>query len=219
VNGFHHRNNHQEQSGRQGQHQQHQYKYFSTSLTSMPYHPISSVPSSHENNHRDFNNQYQQQYPHWLLLSQQQQPQIQHRRSFHTTPTSERAVAIMLGLATVSALAYAGSSAVRSYQEWKVAQPTPEELEEMRQQQEQEKEGEKTNAQNQTPESDQDTDRPREDNIFRQWFDVGTKYYDGMLLILVVVVVVVEIEYGTIDVTPPDGEKGTTLVLLDAVPD
>ncbi|KAL3895917.1 MAG: hypothetical protein SGARI_007310 [Bacillariaceae sp.] len=88
----------------------------------------------------------------------------------------------MLGLASVSALAYAGSSAVQSYNEWKAAQPTPEELEAMRaeeekQQKEQdtirqeEEEAAKANAKD-------EKEQPRE-NIFNKWFDVGSKYYEG----------------------------------------
>lgn len=109
---------------------------------------------------------------------QVQRPQQQQRRSFHSTPTSERAAAIMLGLASVSALAYAGSSAIQSYQEWKAAQPTPEELEEMRKQEEKEQQRQQQDAAAGASASRDEADRPRE-NVFRQWFDVGTKYYEG----------------------------------------
>jgi hypothetical protein len=110
--------------------------------------------------------------------------QLQQRRSYHTTRPTERAAALILGLASVSALAYAGSSAIQSYNEWKAAQPTPEELEAMRAEEEkmhhqeeatrkEQEEQQQTQKKNTTEE-----DRPRE-NIFRQWFDVGSKYYEG----------------------------------------
>jgi len=113
------------------------------------------------------------------FLSQPAQFHQPGRRMYHTTQSSERAAAIIMGLATVSALGFAGSSAIQSYNEWKAAQPTEEELDEMRRQeekereqikqQEQEKEGKKKEA---------EEDRPRQ-NVFREWFDVGTKYYEG----------------------------------------
>lgn len=103
------------------------------------------------------------------------------KRLYHSTVPSERVVAAIMGLATLSALGYAGASAVKSYEEWKAAQPTPEELEEMRKAEEEERkkagtdqEGQTQNAQDAAP----DDDRPRE-NIFKQFFDVGTKYYEG----------------------------------------
>jgi DnaJ family protein C protein 19 len=98
------------------------------------------------------------------------------RREYHTTAVTERGVAIVMGLATVSALGFAGSSAIKSYNEWKAAQPTEEELEEMRKQEERAK------AKDQAPPKQEaatdDSDKPRR-NVFREWFDVGTKYYEG----------------------------------------
>jgi len=108
------------------------------------------------------------------------------RRSFHTTPSVERGPALVLGLATVSALAYAGSSALTSFNEWKDSQPTKEELEQMRKQEEkeqakmkaqQEEEANEKKKQESVSGSTSD-DQPRT-NIFREWFDVGTKYYEG----------------------------------------
>jgi hypothetical protein len=128
-----------------------------------------------------------------LMLSpsqQQQQIQLQpsQRRMYHTTPSSERAVALVMGLATLSAVGYAGSSAIKSYNEFKASQPTEEELDEMRRQEEEQKQNEQEQqqeaAQQQTTKSgggttaDDDSTQPRQ-NIFREWFDVGTKYYDG----------------------------------------
>ena len=99
------------------------------------------------------------------------------RRSFHTSPPSERAAAIIMGLATVSAVAYAGSSAVQSYNEWKAAQPSPEELKKMQEEQE------KEDAQRRVQEEEQEeaeAKKPRQ-NIFKEWFGVGvgSKYYEG----------------------------------------
>ena len=132
-----------------------------------------------------------------LMLSpqpQQQQLQLQlqssqRRRMYHTTSSSERAAVLVMGLATLSAVGYAGSSAVKSYNEFKASQPTEEELEEMRrqeeelqQQNEQQQEDtakQQTKAGGTTNTADDDsTTQPRQ-NIFREWFDVGTKYYDG----------------------------------------
>jgi DnaJ family protein C protein 19 len=102
------------------------------------------------------------------------------RRLYHVTPPSERAVAIILSLATVSAVAYAGSSAIQSYKEWKAAQPTEEELEAMRA--DEEKDRAEQEAQHQAKQEAQqqqmESDGPRQ-NVFRAWFDVGSKYYEG----------------------------------------
>lgn len=104
-------------------------------------------------------------------LLQELQPQ---RRMYHTTARSERAAVLVMGLATVSALGFAGSSAINSFNEWKASQPTKADLEEMRN--EQEKKEEKSNEQHRGKNSD--SDQPRT-NIFHEWFDVGTKYYEG----------------------------------------
>eukprot|EP00934_Nitzschia_sp_Nitz4_P004015 Nitzschia sp. Nitz4//scaffold45_size130396//65801//66460//NITZ4_003452-RA/size130396-processed-gene-0.189-mRNA-1//1//CDS//3329552407//4005//frame0 len=96
-------------------------------------------------------------------------------RKYHTTAPSERVVAVIMGLATVSALGYAGSSAVQSYQEWQKMQPTPEEREEMRKADEAERE--KAEAERAEAEK-KEAEKPRE-NFFKQWFDVGGKYYEG----------------------------------------
>ena len=101
----------------------------------------------------------------------------QRKRSYHATPPSDRAAALILGLASVSALAYAGSSAARSYEEWKAAQPSPEEVEAQR------KEDEKQAAKEQArrkEEEQKESEKPRE-NIFKEWFGVGvgSKHYEG----------------------------------------
>lgn len=101
-------------------------------------------------------------------------------RLYHSSAPSERAVAAILGLATLSAVGYAGASAVNSYQEWKAAQPSPEEFEEMKKAEEAERkttEQEQTNNQKAKNEQTEE-DRPRE-NIFKKFFDVGSKYYEG----------------------------------------
>eukprot|EP00429_Kryptoperidinium_foliaceum_P010459 CAMPEP_0176004582 /NCGR_PEP_ID=MMETSP0120_2-20121206/1767_1 /TAXON_ID=160619 /ORGANISM="Kryptoperidinium foliaceum, Strain CCMP 1326" /LENGTH=202 /DNA_ID=CAMNT_0017337267 /DNA_START=166 /DNA_END=774 /DNA_ORIENTATION=- len=106
------------------------------------------------------------------------------RRLYHSTVPSERVVAVIMGLGTLSALGYAGASAVKSYEEWKAAQPSPEELEEMRKKEEEEREkyeAEQAKAKAEEPkkaEENEDADRPRE-NFFKKFFDVGTKYYEG----------------------------------------
>lgn len=101
------------------------------------------------------------------------------KRYYHTTPSPERAPAIIMGLATVSAFGYAGSSAIKSYKEWQDSQPTQEELEEMKKQEEQEQAKMKTQeAQQKQQEEKEESEKPRT-NVFREWFDVGTKYYEG----------------------------------------
>lgn len=100
---------------------------------------------------------------------------MQNRRLYHTTAPSERAVAMILGLATISALGYAGSSAVQSYEEWKAAQPSQEEVDKMNKAEE--KERVKAEAK-QAEEEKKASEQPRE-NFFKQFFDVGSKYYEG----------------------------------------
>lgn len=112
----------------------------------------------------------------------EQKERQRHVRLYHSSPPSEREeVAILMGLGTLSALAYAGSSAAKSYEEWKAAQPTPEELEEMRKAEEaerQETEASQAKSQADEPKKDAEPDQPRE-NFFKTFFDVGTKYYEG----------------------------------------
>mmetsp|Transcript_8769 Transcript_8769/g.26007 ORF Transcript_8769/g.26007 Transcript_8769/m.26007 type:complete len:279 (+) Transcript_8769:525-1361(+) len=103
------------------------------------------------------------------------------KRSYHSSMSVERGPAIVLGLATASALAFAGSSAVKSYNEWKDSQPTEEELNEMRKQEEEERAKLKAQSEREKKQEEQEqdaSDKPRK-NIFREWFDVGTKYYEG----------------------------------------
>lgn len=96
-------------------------------------------------------------------------------RLYHTTAPSERVVAAILGLATISALGYAGSSAMKSYEEYKKSLPSPEELEKMKKAEEEERQ---KMAEQQAEEEKKAKDRPRE-NFFKQFFDVGSKYYEG----------------------------------------
>jgi DnaJ homolog subfamily C member 19 len=107
-------------------------------------------------------------------------PQQLQKRHYHHSVASERVVAMIMGLGTLSALAYAGSSAAKSYEEWKASQPTPEELEEMKkaeEEQRQKSETEQAQAKAEEPKKQED-DQPRE-NFFKKFFDVGTKYYEG----------------------------------------
>ncbi len=100
-------------------------------------------------------------------------------RLYHTTPSTERAPAIIMGLATVSALGFAGSSAIKSYNEYKASLPTEEEMAEIRK--EEEAERAKFQAKEEArkkQEEKEEAEKPRT-NVFREWFDVGTKYYEG----------------------------------------
>lgn len=105
---------------------------------------------------------------------------------YHATPQGERAVAIGLGFGAVSALAYAGSSAVKAYNEYKASLPTEEELEEQRKQQEKEAGTEQEENRQQEEAQASAKSEPKEDggkreNIFAQWFgaSVGAKHYEG----------------------------------------
>ena len=107
-----------------------------------------------------------------------------NRRSFHSSVPNERAVAIIMGLATISAAAFAGSSAIQSYREWKASQPSEEELQKMKQQEEEEQQKQQQEAQANTKTKEESStksdDGPRE-NIFKEWFGVGVgaNYYQG----------------------------------------
>ena len=116
---------------------------------------------------------------------EEEQQKKLNSRLYHSTAPSERAVAAIMGLATISAVGYAAASAAKSYEEWKAAQPSPEELEEMRKAEEAERkrtgETEKPDTEATSKDQKQDDsffDGPRE-NIFKKFFDVGTKYYEG----------------------------------------
>jgi DnaJ family protein C protein 19 len=105
------------------------------------------------------------------------------RADFHTSAPSERAVAIMLGLTSLSAASYAAATAVQSYREWKASQPSEEEVEEERKQQaaaQDESQKNQEQAQQQQKTTSQGTKGPRE-NMFKEWFGVGVgaKYYEG----------------------------------------
>lgn len=101
----------------------------------------------------------------------------QSKRHYHNTVPSERAAAMILGLASVSALAYAGSSAVQSYNEFKASQPSAEEVEAKQKEEENERKKHESKA---TEEEKEEAKKPRE-NIFKEWFGVGvgSKYYEG----------------------------------------
>ena len=123
-----------------------------------------------------FGHRSQNDDEHDTRIPQQQQLSFQtQRRHFHASVPSERAVAAIMGLATVSALGYAGASAVTSYNEWKAAQPSEEERAQMRAEDEQkqaQQEEERKKA------AEEESKKPRE-NFFKQFFDVGSKYYEG----------------------------------------
>jgi len=121
-----------------------------------------------------------------MLLSSPQWMQVAH---YHSTPRQEKVVAIMLGLGAVSALSYAGASAVRAYNEYKASLPSPEEMEEIRKQEEKEaaeqQQQQEAEAQANAKDSSSKTangkgDEKRE-NVFSKWFGVGVgaKYYEG----------------------------------------
>ena len=72
----------------------------------------------------------------YTLKSQSYSSAAEIRRSYHAAHSHERAPAIIMGLATVSAVGYAGASALKALDEWKNSKPTKEELEEIRKREE-----------------------------------------------------------------------------------
>lgn len=127
----------------------------------------------------DSNNDNNNTNEHSRKMLQQTLHLQQTDRLYHTTPSAERAPAIFMGLATVSALGFAGSSAIKSYNEYKASLPTEEEMAEIRK--EEKAESAKFQAKEearQKQEEKEEAEKPRT-NVFREWFDVGTKYYEG----------------------------------------
>lgn len=105
--------------------------------------------------------------------------------SYHTSAANEKAVAIILGLGTLSAGAYAASSAVSAWNELKAGIPENSTInanENVRTSTDQtidnETEKPKQSEENKTTKDKNDDNR---ENIFKKWFgvDVGTKYYEG----------------------------------------
>jgi DnaJ family protein C protein 19 len=103
-------------------------------------------------------------------------------RFYHTTPPQERAVAIILGAGALSATAYAASSAITAYKEYKASIPDPPTEEELKEQAAAaaaagKEQKEKEEAQ---PKEKAQPAGERE-NIFTKWFGVGVgaKYYEG----------------------------------------
>jgi len=105
----------------------------------------------------------------------------ENKRSYHATATSERATALILGLASVSALAMAGSSAVQSYNEWKASLPSEEEMEAERKKAEKERVKQDMKGEAIGKEKEKKESEGRRENIFKEWFGVGvgSKYYEG----------------------------------------
>jgi DnaJ family protein C protein 19 len=96
---------------------------------------------------------------------------------FHTSAPSERAVAIIMGLTCLSAVGYAGSSAAKSYEEWKAAQPSAEEYEA----QEKERQEEQATQDEESKKQEKEASKQPRENMFKEWFGVGVgaKYYEG----------------------------------------
>ncbi|KAG7364870.1 heat shock protein DnaJ domain protein [Nitzschia inconspicua] len=157
------------------------YKFYSSMMMTFPQQHSILLSGNRSNDVGDDKNNTTKYYYRQKTNQHQPMQQQQQRRAFHSTPSSERAAALLLGLASLSALAYAGSSAISSYNEWKASQPTPEELEQMRKQEEQARQKEQEDSaasSSNTKKQSSESDAPRQ-NVFRQWFDVGTKYYEG----------------------------------------
>jgi DnaJ-class molecular chaperone len=100
---------------------------------------------------------------------------------FHTTAASEKGVALVLGLGALSAAAYAGSSAVTAWKEYKASLPSEEELEEQRNQQEKEEGAQQKQQEAQQANAKDEKGDGKRENIFQKIFGVGVgaKYYEG----------------------------------------
>ncbi|CAB9506016.1 DnaJ homolog subfamily C member 15 [Seminavis robusta] len=154
-------------------HQQHQEQFHWSAPSSHFFHTVvgSNSPWEGERRKKEQAN---------VKLQMSSLPSMQVAQ-YHSTPQPEKIVAIGLGLGAVSALAYAGSSAVRAYNEYKASLPSEEEMEEQRKQQEKEDQAnqqkqEATQQQQQKPAGGE-----KGENIFSKWFGVGVgaKYYEG----------------------------------------
>ena len=163
----------------------HQQKKYQSTLTTSNNFTVGNFRDDNNNYDDDddhkkrYSAYYPTQHTTQMQMQMQMQMQLEPRRMYHATTSAERGPAIIMALASVSALGFAGSSAIKSYKEWKDAQPTKEEMEEMQKQEE--KDQAKTNAedeQQQQKEKGTGEEKART-NVFREWFDVGTKYYEG----------------------------------------
>jgi len=125
-------------------------------------------------------NQTLQLVEHQRLQRSLPMPQ-QQRRPYHTSVTTERAAAIIMGLGAVSAGAYAAASGVKAYREW-VASFPDEPLEEQKNKaDEQVKDEEETTSRAGSKQQQQQEDESERENIFSKWLnsDLGAKYYEG----------------------------------------
>ena len=109
--------------------------------------------------------------------------------AFHTSlpvefkksdPWGPSGLSIVLGLGALSAASFAASSAVRAVREWQDAQPeAPPTAEETNDgETNQEDSASSQQQQQQQKQEEAKSEGPRE-NVFAQWFDVGSKFYEG----------------------------------------
>ena len=107
-------------------------------------------------------------------------PQV---RTYHSSASNDRAVAIMLGLGTIAAVSYSAAQGVKAYNEWKASWPDEEPV-----QGDDDAKKTTTKAQDQTQENaETKKEKPKQEgkqkreNIFKEWFGVGVgaKYYEG----------------------------------------
>lgn len=115
---------------------------------------------------------------------QQRFRMMANKSEFHSTATNDKsAVALMLGFGALAAVSYAGAQGVKAYNEFMASLPPPPPDEEPIQ------DDEANNAKQQPQQQEQQQARAntqqqkgkekRRENIFAQWFDVGSKYYEG----------------------------------------
>ena len=162
-----------------GQQQRHEYSHYGRATSGHS----SLIPSRFWDDREDRNNRTVP-YPFVnVTLGQHQQPyQLQQQRAYyHTSHPSERAAAIILGLGALSAVSYAGATAVKAYKEYQASIPdTPPAASEQEETTEkvQEEPAQESTASSKTDKKAADSSGPRE-NIFVKWFDMETGYYEG----------------------------------------
>lgn len=91
---------------------------------------------------------------------------------FHSSPTSDRAAAIILGLGAVSAASYAAASAVRAFNEYQASIPESSINNEKM-------ENDKDEENKETKKDDAGEDNQKQENIFVRLFNMETGYYEG----------------------------------------
>ena len=140
----------------------------------------SFLPSYFTGSGKNDNDDEEERSNQTLRLRSLSMPQQQQQRSYHTTVTTERAAAIIMGLGAISAGAFAAASGVKAYREWVASLPEEPPEEEKNKADEQVKDDEEQTRASSKQQQQQEEEGERE-NIFAKWLnsDLGAKYYEG----------------------------------------